>query len=119
MIAATTVFDNGGELGLIPREVAVVRVHSLVAASHGPPHPVETRSPKAWEQPEFILPLFPGSNQSSLSRCSHPDRIKIRECPPQCGAAMAWILPSKSYNRMRVGADWWAAILNLPTIYWR
>ena len=96
MIAATTVFDNGGEFGCIPREVAATRVRSLIAASHGPPHTVKTKSSKAQDRPEFALSLI-------------PDRIKIRECPPQCGAAMAWILPSNSYNRMRVGAEWWEA----------
>ena len=47
MIAATTVIDNGGALGMIPREVAAVRVHYLAAAIHGPPHPMKTMSPKA------------------------------------------------------------------------
>ena len=45
MIAATTVKTMVESLKF-PREVAATRVHSLIAASHGPPHPVETVSPK-------------------------------------------------------------------------
>ena len=59
MIAATTVKTMVESLKF-PREVAATRVRSLIAARHGTPPPVETLSPKAL-----------GSNQSSLSHCSH------------------------------------------------
>ena len=52
-----------------------------------------------------------GSNQSSLSRYSHQDRIKIRECPRQCGVVMAWILPTICYGKRSVWIVW-AAILH-------
>ena len=47
-----------------------------------------------WEQPEFTLLSLPD-----------PDRIKILECPPQCGAAMAWILPTICNGKMLVWID--------------
>ena len=74
MIAAMTVKTMAESLKF-PREVAEARVHSLIAASHGPPHPVEIASPKKAirttssrgdhvskgnrEQPEFTLSLLP------------------------------------------------------------